>query len=422
MPIAEKAEKTIVEQSKIKGLVIPNYSGMGLANVAPTILKHFGVASKNHFPISEDFLDYSVFNGIKKIVLMTLDGFGYDMLLDEIKANKPLAFSDLVQNGQMFPLTSVSPSTTVTALSSLSTAMTPQEHGMLGYRMYLRELKVIMNMIAFENVTHSNEPMTLNLPSFFPFKTTTMHLKDVGINSYVITRNKYIESPMSMMNYRGSKGLPYIDSSDMFVRTKKLLEENHNKKTFINMYWDRIDSICHEYGKNSDEHLAEMEKIDFGLLRHFIEKLSNDAKKDTLLLITADHGHINVPFDNLTNLGSHTSLGKLLAIPPSGESRFVYFHAKKGKAKDVMKHLENEFGKEAIVMESKELLKQGFFGLNTPWSETSSRIGDVVLIPKEDNGFVYPYKGDMSDRMMIGRHGGMSKEEMLVPLIAARLG
>jgi len=421
MSIASKAEKQIESQTKLKGLITPDYSGLGLANIGPTILSHFGMTPKKHDKISPDFLDYGAFKGVKKVVFMLFDGMGYDMLLDQIRKNKSGGFSELVKNGQMFPITSVSPSTTVSALSSLHTGITPQEHGMLGYRMYLKEVKSIMNMISFQNIFSHGPSDGIKLSELFPFKTVPMYLKAAGTESFVITRNLYVESPMSMMHFRGSTGVPYVDSSHMFVRTRKILEQNHSKNTYVHMYWDRIDMVSHEYGKNSEEHLAEMQKIDFELLKSFIGKLSSQAKKDTLVLISADHGHINIPRKNLVNLGAHSALEKNLAIPPSGESRLAYLSAKKGKAQEVFDHLSSEFGKDALVMKSQELLGNGFFGRNEPHKNASSRIGDVVLLPKKNKGYIYPYGGELSEKQMIGRHGGMSKEEMLVPFIACRL-
>ena len=169
MSVASKVENLLVSESKLKGFVTPNYSGLGLANVAPTILSHFNINPKKHYKLSDSFLDYSIFKGVKKIVFMLFDGLGYDTLLNHVKTNK-MGFSDLVKDGQLLPITSVLPSTTVSAMSSIHTGITPQEHGMLGYKMYLKEIKTIMNMIAFENVLGpAPHQITINLHNLLIF-------------------------------------------------------------------------------------------------------------------------------------------------------------------------------------------------------------------------------------------------------------
>ena len=150
-----KAEKELLKGGT-KDYVIPNYTGLGISNIMPTISKALGLELKNQFTISHDFLDYDIFKGVKNIVFLLLDGLGYEQLLWELKKNKNLALGDVIKDDTFFPLTSTLPSTTTTALTTLNTGLTPQEHGIMGYRMYLSRFGVVSNMIRFGPVEGSS--------------------------------------------------------------------------------------------------------------------------------------------------------------------------------------------------------------------------------------------------------------------------
>jgi hypothetical protein len=119
---------------------------------------------------------------------------------------------------------------------------------------------------------------------------------------------------------------------------------------------------------------------------------------------------------------NHEELMKCFRVPPVEDwGRFSYLFTKKGKKERARDYIENHFSSKAFIYDSMDLLKKGFFGINNPRKETLGRIGDLVLIPKSNYAFVHPYTIEELFLFATGRHGGMSKEEMLVPFICKRL-
>ena len=419
MGVSDKAEKRLLKSGK--GYVRPDYNGLGISNVMPTVSKALGLELKNQFTLSQEFLDYGIFKGVRNIVFLLLDGLGYEQLLWELKKNKNLALGDVIKDDLFFPITSTLPSTTTTALTTLSTGLTPQEHGMMGYRMYLEEFGVVSNMMAFGPVTGSISFSDMGIAPgrFLKLDTIFQQLNKKGIKSSLVAHLNYIDSPLSRMVYKGVDYVPFMDTQDMFSQIKKLLDGKSSKKSLIYAYWDNIDLVSHQYGVKTKELSKEIAELDSCLS----DILNMNNHPETLLIISADHGHINSSLKRTVHLHEHEKLLKCLRVPPVDDwGRLSYLFTNKGKKDSVRDYLESNFSKKAFIYESRDLLKKGFFGLNKPRKETLDRVGDLVLIPKKDYAFVYPYTLEELFLGMIGRHGGMSKEEMLVPFICKRLG
>ena len=235
---------------------------------------------------------------------------------------------------------------------------------------------------------------------------------------YSILRPEYIDSTLTKMS-RGTdcEGIGYINSPDMFVHARQLLKARHEKKSLISMYWDKTDSSSHAYGYTSDEMIAEVANFDFSLFSELLDyKLPS-----TLVLITADHGFMNSTPSKMVCLNDHPALMDMLVLPPSGETRMSYLHVRNGMFDHVMAYVEDNFGKNFHVLPSPTAIKNGVFGPGKPCQMALDAFGDIVLVPKKDWYMYYDFCPEKPRGGPIGRHGGMSEEEMLVPLIPIRL-
>jgi len=414
-----KAEKELLKGGT-KDCVTPNYTGFGISNIMPTISKALGLELKNQFTISPDFLDYDIFKGVKNIVFLLLDGLGYEQLLWELKKNKNLALGDVIKDDTFFPLTSTLPSTTTTALTTLNTGLTPQEHGIMGYRMYLARFGVVSNMIRFGPAGGSStfSEIGLSPASFINLDTIFQKLNKKRVKSFIAAHVNYTDSPLSQMIYRGADYIPFMDTQDMFSQIRKVLERKSSKKSLIYAYLDIIDSASHQHGVKTRALSKEIADLDSCLLNDILNK----NHPETLLIISADHGHINSSLKRTVYFHDHGDLLNCLRVPPVEDwGRLSYLFVKKGKKNYVKNYIETNFSKKAFIYDSKDLLERGFFGLNKPRKETLGRIGDLILIPKSNYAFVHPYTIEELFSWVTGRHGGMSKEEMLVPFICKRL-
>jgi len=411
MAKADTIEGRLVKESKLKEGITPNYTGLGLANIMPTISGALGSEQKNQYTLSRDVLDYDLLKGVKKVVFFMIDGLGYHQLLKEMKSKS--AFKELSRD--LVPLTSVLPSTTATALTTISSGLTPQEHGIMEYKLYLKELGMLTNVMTFGPAMGggSFEELGLDPIDFFKIKTLYQEWKRRGIKSHILLNVEYISSSFSQFLYQGAEIIPCTTLGDIFSETKKLLSKNPNKKEFIYLYWDKIDSVSHQQGANSKKYSKELEHIDYELGK-FIDK----AKGDFLFIITSDHGQINSDSKKMVYYQDHGKLIDSLIMPPVGEmGRLNYLYVKRSKRDFVKNYVKGKLADKAVMIETEKAIRDGFFGINKPRKETFDRTGDFVLLPKNGYTFSYPYT--IADLFMrfVGVHGGISKEEMLVPFI-----
>ena len=107
------------------GSLKPDYRGYCLSNVSSTVLSLLGV-NPNRTTLPKDALGGTE-SEIENVVLMLFDGLGYRELLRQTERG---FFGSLAKEGSVRPITTVFPSTTAAALTSVSTGLTPQEHGL----------------------------------------------------------------------------------------------------------------------------------------------------------------------------------------------------------------------------------------------------------------------------------------------------
>ena len=406
-------ERRLTRESKLSGGITPNYHGFGLANIMPTILSHYK-AKHNQNILAPEVFDYELLRGAKTVVFLVIDGLGHYQLQHEWKT-QDLHTHDALKEGHMSIATSVLPSTTATAMTTLGVGVTPQEHGFLGYSSWLPEHKVIMQMLAWKPLWGKLR-QKIQLRKMQPLPTMADRLHRAGVRCTNINRELFMHGSLSNMIRGNMDYVPYSTSADLFVQARKYLSRNAGKKRFLHLYWDMFDHLSHVYGPNGAEAGEEIRMID--MLLH--ENILRRQWKDTVLVVTADHGHTTINPKQVLRLKKHPTLVRNLAIPPYGEPRFMQLKPKKGKQEAVYEYCEKAFGKHAHVLLQEEALALGLLGINKPAKHVSERLGDILLLPKKN----YAFGGGPTQGMtqLIGQHGSISKEEMLVPLMTVRLG
>ncbi len=387
-----------------------------LVNLLATVLKLFG-QEPPHPPLPEELLPD--LRGVRKVVLLIIDALGWGQLIP-LMGDKSLIFSGLAEEKGPSPLTSVFPATTAAALASLATGLAPAEHGLLGFRLFLREFGLVANMLSLspEGFDRPDGLFELGLKPgrFFPVKTVFERLAP-EVKSFVLLKLAFHKSGLSRLLYRGARVRPIINSSDLCVQMRKLLEQDGEGPLFICAYWDVIDGIGHLYGPSQEELQAEMRQLAFSLEREFFDKLSPRAAHDSLLLITADHGQVEARKEEMFSITGHPRLRRSLLLPPTGDFRASYLHLREGELGPLERYL-RRYSDRLITLELDEALGMGLFGPKRAISEEwRPRIGDLILLARGQGFIFYPY----DDFILKGYHGGLAPEEMLVPLFALRL-
>ena len=430
--VAEKIEaqirshslKQIDEYVQPGEFIYPAYKNLSLVNISASLLKIFGIRIPRHSPLPDELLGGQT-EGIRKVIVLLVDALGYNQLVPVLQSHPDLILNELIRRGQFAPLTSIFPSTTVAALTSFYTGMTPQEHGILGYQLFLKEYATLANMIGFSSIYETEKDRLLEMGleprRLLSVKTAHQRLTNAQIASYVLIRNAYRESPLSQMFHNGATRVHgYVNSSDMFVTLRRRIKEKPDERACIFVYWDAIDTISHLYGPNSEEFVAEVRNLSYLLERELIEQVDSQIAGTTLFILTADHGQVMVPRDALLRVDRHPGIKDNLLLPPAGDFRAAYLYAKQGKSDRLLTYLRDHCSDLLVAIESQKALNIGLWGHNDLNEHVCDRMGDLVVAMRKNHAFYT----SVTDRPYSagGKHGGLTPDEMLIPFLCVRLG
>ncbi len=424
--ILDEAVDSIRKQSSDGDFLYPCYEANCISNIPGKVLDLFGV--KNERPKLPIEVDKGVDGEVDKVVLFVLDGFGYNQFLRYYKDYRFLA--DLAEKGEVSPLTSVFPSQTTNALTTLNTGLTPQEHGLFEYFIYLKEVGSIVNTLRFEPLgsKRRNELLERGFNPNILFKGNTIQttLREAGVKTFAHLYVSDAYSPYSKLLFDGSTIVPSLKSSDLIVKLRKNLEKTEGPAYFF-VHLANLDTIAHEYGPHSYEYCAELSVISYLLNKELVEKIDQKTAKETLVLVTADHGGVTIVPKETTYLNCFPEVVENLQcgnggkrILPTGSPRDVFLHVKEEKLTETRELLSQKIGAKAQIVETKEAIKNGLFGLGEAGSEFFDRVGNLLILPhRSETVWFEHFKGRKFS--LLGHHGGLSEDEMLVPLAVTQL-
>lgn len=378
---------------------LPNYKDGSIVNLMASLEKAMG-GDPMYNPLK--LLNPDELSS-KNIVLLMLDGLGYEWLR---KHGKKSTFTKHLKG----KITSILPSTTAACVTTFSTGVAPQQHAITGWFMYLRELGIVSAILPF--VTREGRiPLKANARSFFDQSVLAERIEG---NKYNLLPEDLVEARVTAVLARKAKLLPYKGLQGYFKEIGRVVELRKKRK-LIYAYWPEFDSLCHHYGTKSKEVLSHFKELDKG----FSSLLSALEGTDTTVIVTADHGLLDTPKSKVILLENHPKLAETLVLPLCGESRWVYCYVYPKKAKQFEQYVKKHFRERCWLYKSKNLVKRGYFGLFEPNKKLFDRIGDYILVMKE-NYAIKDFVPGEPRRIHKARHGGVSKEEMYVPLIVAQ--
>lgn len=378
----------------------PNYKNGSIVNLMSSIKRAFG-GNSQYEPL--DNFDFSNFSS-KNIILIVIDGFGYDFLTKYGKDS--FLYKNL--KGKM---TSVFPSTTASAMTTYSTGLAPQQHALTGWFMFLKEIGAISVILPF-TTRAGNLKLSEGKIKYRDIYNEKSFFDDLKVSSFSIKDKAYIDSDYSRLTDGKAKKLPFSNLNQFFKQINNALNAVKERK-YIFAYWAKLDAVCHEKGTDSIEAKKHFDELD-KKIKSFSKSLKN---KNATLIISADHGLINTKEKNkIIELKNHPKFVETLAMPLSGEPRVVYCYVKSQKIKEFENYVKTEFKNSCDLYKNSDLIKSNYFGLFKPNEKLKDRIGDYILIMKE-NYIMKDFVFGEEQHIHIGNHGGVSKEEMFVPLI-----
>ncbi len=399
----------------------PCYEGLSLANLPASLCRWLGAPGFGIGPLEDSLLD-AVPWPFEQVILLVADGLGLTQWLRLLERGKQGdagldLWPGLVQDMLFAPLTSITPSTTTAALTTLWTGVPPAQHGILGYEMWLREYGLVANMISHAPSSSAGDVGALKRAGFdpadfLPVPTLGTHLAENGVGSFAMQHHSIASSGISTMLLSDTEMLPIRAQSDLWLTLDNLLESRRGQRTYIYAYWEGIDDLSHHYGPR-DERVA-MEFAAFSLhFRQFLARRKAAGHGKALLVITADHGQIETPPYEFYDLRRHPAVWDCLHIQPTGEARLSYLFVRPGKERALQRYMEQTWPGQFRLLPSRQALEAGLLGNGTPAMRTTERMGDWLLVPQ---GSAYWVWANKPNRLQ-GRHGGLSPQEMLIPLM-----
>jgi hypothetical protein len=357
-------------------MVRPEYSGPGLSTLVPALL---GTASADWLPAPA--------RDARRVVLLVLDGLGWEAL-DAHRARLPNLAA--LAGG---PVPTVVPSTTATALTSLTTGLAPAQHGVVGFRIRLDS--GVLNVLSWQG-EHRHKPDPHAVQRHPPFLR-----RDVP----VVTKSEFRNSGFSEVHLGGARFCGWSAPSSLVEHCRQLTEAG---EPFVYAYYPGIDSVAHAHGLHDGFYEAELVAAD-RLVGDLLDALSPECA----LVVTADHGQVHLEPDGWLPLGRAGAFIEAC----SGDGRFRYLHARRGEAAELVEAARADHGDHAWVLSRAELFEAGWLG-SDPSPATRSRVGDVVLAARADVAFVDPALE--REAHLRSAHGSLTAAEMLVPVVAGR--
>jgi len=390
-------------------------------NVAATVLDVLGLRHGDD-PPGLAGLEPRLRDGARNVVVILADGLGWGQL-QRLRSQGALPFIASLMDGafdaQVIEATTVFPSTTTAAITTMNTARTPQEHGNIAYFTWLEEFGAVAQMLRWG-------PGVQRRGSFFddPRNDPRAHVKvpsihararERGARTYVVEPEIFRSEAMTRMHAAEAEFRGYLLPSTMSVRLAELVEARPWGAVpgYVYAYWAGVDTAAHWHGPGSREEAAEAAGLDLALSRSF----SKSGRGDTLVLLTADHGHARVDPARLIDLEADVELRALLRNPLAGEPRCVFLHT--DHPAEVKRHLDQRYPGALAIFDRDELVEAGMFGRGDP-ALVRKRVGEVCAFVRADGGATI-VRVDGQTVLHRGSHGGMSAEEMRIPVIAWRL-
>jgi hypothetical protein len=377
--------------------VHPRYGGGSLGDVLPSVLAVLGV------PGAVDRLNLAAeLDGVRRVAVLLVDGLGQYQL--PIAAPYAPTLTDLAgaRPGLVRQLTAGFPSTTPTSLVALGTGAAPGAHGVLGFRVNVPGTDRVLSHIEWKRDPDPRrwQPM----PTQFELAAAA------GIATVVVSRPEFDGSGLTIAANRGAAYAGAADLTQLAVRMLTTLDGDG--PTLVYGYHPDVDRLGHLFGVDSDRWRAAIAEVD-ALLARLVDGLPPDAA----LLVTADHGQLNVPADHRFDFDSDDRLRDGVRVL-AGEPRVRYVHARPGAAPDVLAAWRAVLGEAAWVVGRDEAIEAGWFG---PVPEQHlARVGDVVAACHDAYVVVASTTDNPIEARLVAYHGSYTATEMVIPLLVVR--
>ena len=362
------------------------------------------------------------------VVLFLVDAFGWRFF--ERFQDAPF-IQRIAKHGNIEKLTSQFPSTTAAHLTTIHTGIPVGQSGVHEWYYYEPQADAIIAPLLFSYAGKMERdnlmPTGVQPASLYPQGVFYPELKKMGVDSFIFGSRDYTPSTYSNVVMTGAKLRPFSTLSEAFVNLGSLLE-GQTRPAYVHLYFDKIDSLCHQYGPTASQTEAEIETFLLMMERYFEHMFKGN--KRILFLLTADHGASEVDpnttvylnkdhqFAGFEKFIKRNQKGQLLV--PAGSARDMFLYILDEKVDEAKEFLAQRLEGKADVVKTEALIADGYFGPDVS-SRFRERVGNLIVLPYRYESVWWYEKGKFEQRFY-GHHGGLTPQEMETILYSYEIG
>lgn len=373
------------------GFVAPDYGGLCLDSVLPAACDALGVAPAGRHPDAGAARRRLGIPTAQRVCVVLVDGLGHANLAER-SGHAPF----LRGLGTHRVLTTGYPSTTATAIPLFGTGCGPGRTAMLGYTVRHPGTGAPANLVSWTGVGPGEEWQ--REPSLFE----ALEAHDVPVTS--IGPTKFAGSGLTSAGLRGGR---FVGADDLAARVDAAVAALA-RPGLVYLYWGAVDKAGHRHGWRS-AHWAEA----LGELDGELARLARSMPSDTVLMVTADHGMVDVDPAQVIDVAGDPELRAGVGLV-TGEPRACQVHAD-GDPAPVLDRWRERLGDAAVVLTRDEAITAGWFG---PVAEhVLPVIGDLVVAATGVGGIGDTRSQTPHSLRLPGMHGSLTPGEMQIPLL-----
>jgi len=374
--------------------MFPDYQ-KSILSITSSVAAFFG--AKTPYPPLKEVTDALHEKDTKNVVLLLFDGMGDNLL------KRHLPEDAFLRKHDFGPISTVYPSTTTAATTSLWTGIAPGEHAWLGWSLYFKEIgRQIDTFLGRDSFTGERYHPLFPAESYIPVETIYPSMN--------CETHAFFPFPTSAA--KGAKDrMTYAGNADLMRRIRDAAKRPG--KNLICAYHIEPDHTMHDFGVDALQTKTALERA-----HDICESLSKSLGNDTLFIVTADHGLVDVT-DNI-DIARIPEIMDTLIMPPSVEGRAASFFVKPHKREAFLSEFRSRFAEDFVIFTHEEVMDRHLLGLFAPHRKTDDFLGDFFVCATGAKSIKFMTPASAEDGNLVGQHAGLTEDEMLVPVIYFR--
>ncbi|HEV7825792.1 MAG TPA: nucleotide pyrophosphatase/phosphodiesterase family protein [Mycobacteriales bacterium] len=374
---------------------VPAYGSASLADLGSSVGALLGV------PRATDVLGLAGRTGpVRRVCVLLVDGLGADLLAAHPEQAPFL--SSLAAAGGV--LTAGFPATTATSLGSIGTGLAPGAHGILGYLVAVPGTGALMNSLRWN--------ADVDPRAWQPRETVFERAAAAGVTVRHVGPGFHNGTGLTTAVFRGAEYRPAESPGEVAALAGRAARDGD--RALVYAYHGDLDRAGHVFGCASDAWRFQLRHVDL-----LAESIAAALPPDAVLLVTADHGMVDIAPRHRVDVDRTPELRAGVALL-GGEARARHVYALPGAAGDVLDAWTATLGDRMWVASREQAVADGWFGPAVS-PEMLPRIGDVVAAAHGDVAVVAG-AAEPLESALVGLHGSMTPAEQRVPLLLARAG